>query len=151
MPIHLMLASNANKFLARSQACRAKKQNMFATRGFVMTSATYSAVGKYLRMACFIDMTSWTKQNLRSMCLAQREPPELQLMAAVLSSKVTVGSVSWKLRSKQYTTKPYHVLGTTRSSPCIMPLQWTKRRSPASCSSSGQDQSRQSVARQMSI
>jgi hypothetical protein len=90
MPTHL---------LARSQACRAKKLKMFASRGLVRISATCSAVGKYLRMTCFIDTTSWTKQTLRSMCFARRELPELHLMAAVLSSKITIGSLCWYLRS----------------------------------------------------
>jgi hypothetical protein len=76
-----------------------RKLKMFASRGLVRISATYSAVGKYLRMACFIDTTSWTKQTLRSMCFARRELPELHLMAAVLSSKITVGSLYWYLRS----------------------------------------------------
>jgi hypothetical protein len=98
MPIHLMLTSYANlcQYTSSLEAkLVAQKLKMFASRGSVRIAATCLAVGKYLSMACFIDRTMWSKQTLTSMFLARRELPELHLMAAVLSSKITVGSLSW--------------------------------------------------------
>jgi hypothetical protein len=90
-----MLTSYANTPPREKPSLSRKKLKIFASRGFVRISATYSAIGKYLRMDYFIDTTWWPKQTLRSMFLARRELPELHLMAAVLSSKITVGSLCW--------------------------------------------------------
>jgi hypothetical protein len=96
MPASYANTSYANILCQNTPPCERpslsrKELKMFASRGFVRISATCSAVGKYLRMTCFIDTTPWTKQTLRSMFLARREPQELHLMAAVLYSKNTVG------------------------------------------------------------
>jgi hypothetical protein len=136
MPIHLMLTSYASTPPREKPSSSRKKLKMFASRGFVSISKIFSAVGKYFRMTWFIDTISWTKQT--SMCLARREPPELHLMAAVLSSKMTVESLSWKLRSnrtpRSQTTSWAQLESATYSAsamdkatqPCLLLVQWTR-------------------------
>jgi hypothetical protein len=93
-----------------------KKLKMFASRGFVRISATWSAVSKYLRMACFVDTTSRTKTDFEINVLGA---------ARATGSSLDGGDVVFDdhcwlpllvVEITQYTTKPYHVLGTTRSS-----------------------------------
>jgi hypothetical protein len=149
-----MLTSYDNILCQHTSSRKAKrlaqKTENVCLKRLVRISATCSAVGKILRLACFIDTTLWTEHTLRSMSLARRELLELLLMAAVLSSKMTVGSVCCTLRSTGHHEVNLHP-GHHSKQPHILTPQCTKRRSPAPFSSSRQDHSRQSAARQMSI
>jgi hypothetical protein len=92
-----------------------KKLKMFASRGLIRISATCSAVGKYLSMACFIDTTSWTTDfEINELCAA------LAIGGPLDGSCVVSEDHCWLpllvVEITHYTTKQYHVLGTTRSS-----------------------------------
>jgi hypothetical protein len=98
-----------------------KKLKMFALLGLVRISATCSSVGKYLRMACFIDTTSCTKQTLRSMhlCAARATGAPLDGSGVVFEDHCWLPLLVVEIT--QYTTNPYHVLSTTRSSDVFCP------------------------------
>jgi hypothetical protein len=87
--------SHANTPSREKHSLPRKNLNILVSRGFVKFSASWSDVGSYGMIACFLDTILWTKQTLRSICFVQRELPELHLIAAVLSSKMTVGSFCW--------------------------------------------------------
>jgi hypothetical protein len=93
-----------------------KKLKMFASRGLVRISATCSAVGEYLSMACFIDTTSWTKTDfeINVHCAARATGAPLDGSGVVFEDHCWLPLLVVEIT--QYTTKPYHVLDTTLSS-----------------------------------
>jgi hypothetical protein len=143
------MTTYANTHPREKSSLSRKKLKMFASRGLVRISATCSAVGKYLSMACFIDTTSWTETDfeINVHCAARATGAPLDGSGVVFEDHVWLPLLVVEIT--QYTTKPYHILGTTLGSDVFCLCSGKKGRSLASCSSSAQDLHQNNAARQM--